>query len=238
MGRRGNSNYSILFDVEFETKQVERALQQVKRNMKSPKFELDTSGAQDSVKKLGRSMGDVQLTFNAANEVFRTTIDVIKSMSEQVYELDGALTEFRKVSDLSGQALDDYVGKLQIMGDEVARTGSEMIEAATTFRKNGFNDEDAATLGLVASKFQNVADDAVSAGDAASFIISQMMAFDIGADSAEHIIDAVNEVSNSFSVSSTDISKSLGNMSAVMSQTGASFEQSLGIAKARSSKTG
>ena len=38
-----------------------------------------------------------------------------------------------------------------------------------------------------------------------------------------------NEVSNSFSVSSSDISDSLGNMSAVMSQTGASFEQSLGM---------
>ena len=93
MGRRGNSNYSILFDVEFETKQVEQALQQVKRNMKSPKLELDTKGAQDSVEKLGKSMEDVQLTFNAANEVFGTTIDVIKTMAEQVYELDSALTE-------------------------------------------------------------------------------------------------------------------------------------------------
>lgn len=97
------------------------------------------------------------------------------------------------------------------------------------FRKNGFNDSDAATLGTIAAKFQNVADEAISAGDAASFIISQMTAFDIGAESAEHIIDAVNEVSNSFSVSSSDISDSLGNMSAVMAQTGATFEQSLGM---------
>lgn len=97
------------------------------------------------------------------------------------------------------------------------------------FRKNGFNDSDAAILGTIAAKFQNVADEAISAGDAASFIISQMVAFDIGAESAEHIIDAVNEVSNSFSVSSSDISNSLGNMSAVMSQTGATFEQSLGM---------
>lgn len=104
-----------------------------------------------------------------------------------------------------------------------------MLQSATEFRKNGFNDSDAATLGTIAAKFQNVADEAMSAGEAASFIISQMTAFDIGAESAEHIIDAVNEVSNSFSVSSSDISNSLGNMSAVMSQTGASFEESLGM---------
>lgn len=113
---------------------------------------------------------------------------------------------------------------------------SEMLEATTNFRKNGFNDEDAATLGLVASKFQNVADEAISAGDSASFIISQLVAFGDSmegfateGEKAEHIIDAVNQVANEFSVSSADLSNSLGNMSAVMSQSGASFEESLGM---------
>ena len=39
--------------------------------------------------------------------------------------------------------------------------------------------------------FQNVADDAMSAGDAASFIISQLKAFNKPASEASHIIDAV-----------------------------------------------
>ena len=49
-------------------------------------------------------------------------------------------------------------------------------------------------MGTIAAKFQNVADEAISAGEAASFIISQMVAFDIGAESAEHIIDAVKHI--------------------------------------------
>ena len=77
--------------------------------------------------------------------------------------------------------------------------------------------------------YQNVSDEAISAGDSASFLISQMIAFDIPAEKAEHIADAVNEVANSFSVSSADIANNLGNMSAVMAQTGATFEQSLGM---------
>lgn len=81
----------------------------------------------------------------------------------------------------------------------------------------------------MASTFQNVADEAISAGDSASFLISQMTAFDIAAEDASHIADAVNAVSNAFSVSSADISNNLGNMSAVMAQTGATFEESLGI---------
>lgn len=40
--------------------------------------------------------------------------------------------------------------------------------------------------------YQNVSDEAISAGDSASFIIAQMVAFGIEAENAEHIIDAVD----------------------------------------------
>lgn len=113
---------------------------------------------------------------------------------------------------------------------------SEMLQATTEFRKNGFNDEDAAQLGQIASMYQNVSDEMVSAGDSASFIIAQLVAFgdemvgfNTEAEKATHIIDAVNEVANNFSVSSADLANNLGNMSAVMSQTGASFEESLAM---------
>lgn len=62
------------------------------------------------------------------------------------------------------------------------------------FRKNGFNDEDAAGLAELSAKFQNVADEELSAGEAASFMIAQMVAFGIEAEDASRIIDSVNEV--------------------------------------------
>ena len=67
-----------------------------------------------------------------------------------------------------------------------------MLDAATEFRKNGFNDEDAAQLGQIAAMYQNVSDEAISASNSASFIIAQMTAFGIEAENAEHIIDAVD----------------------------------------------
>ena len=44
-------------------------------------------------------------------------------MYEQVKNLDDAMTDFKKVSDLQGAALDKYVAKLSQSGREVARTG-------------------------------------------------------------------------------------------------------------------
>lgn len=104
-----------------------------------------------------------------------------------------------------------------------------MIEAATEFRKNSFNDSDSATLAKVATTFQNVADEAMSASDSASFIIAQMKAFNIDASNAEHIIDAVNSVSNNYAVSSGKLAQNLGNMSAAMATGNNTFEQSLGM---------
>ena len=112
-----------------------------------------------------------------------------------------------------------------------------MVEAATEFRKNGFNDSDAATLAKTATMFQNVSDEAISAGDSASFIISQMIAFGIEAKDAQSIIDKVNETANKFSVSSGDLSKALGIVASTSSAMGNSIDQTLGVVTAITEQT-
>lgn len=104
-----------------------------------------------------------------------------------------------------------------------------MVEAATEFRKSNFNDQDSATLALVSSMFQNVADEAITAGDAASFLIAQMSAFDIQAEDSMSIIDAVNEVSNQFAVSSGDLANSLGIVSSALAVGNNEFQEVLGL---------
>ena len=73
-----------------------------------------------------------------------------------------------------------------------------MVSAATEYRKNGFNDKDAAQLAQVSSMFQNVSDESISTGDAAQFLISQLIAFNKTTGDVEgnamHIADALNEV--------------------------------------------
>lgn len=109
------ANYSILVDVSLQTKQIQEQLNKVK----GAKIDIDTS----SVKQASQDINDLALDFNAANTVFSKTIDIISSLAGQVLELDSALTEYKKVSDLSGSALDDYVDKLSKVGLTVGRTG-------------------------------------------------------------------------------------------------------------------
>lgn len=104
-----------------------------------------------------------------------------------------------------------------------------MLDAATQFRKAGYSDKDSATLATVATMYQNVADEEISAGEAANFVISQMKAFNLTADDAMHIIDGLNEVSNNFAVSSADLAINLPKASAALALGNNTYEQSIGM---------
>lgn len=104
-----------------------------------------------------------------------------------------------------------------------------MVEGATNFKKSGYSEEDSASLARIAALYQNIADEQISAGDSADFIISQMKAFNIEASDAESIINKVNEVSNNYAVSSTDLAKGLKLVSAALSVGGNSLDEVLGL---------
>ncbi len=149
---------------------------------------------------------------------------------EAIFDLDEAITEFNKVSDLSENGnLQEYIEQLGELGETVARTRSEMLEGATMYVKSGFTEEEAATLAQVNALLQNVADSELSASEASNILISTMKAFNITADEAVHIVDAINEVSNSFAVSSSDISDGLANVASTASAAGNSLEQTEGL---------
>lgn len=111
---------------------------------------------------------------------------------------------------------------------------TEMIQASAEFKKSGYTDEESASLAKVSSMFQNVADSELNAGDSASFIISQMKAFNITAEDSESIINRVNEVSNNFAVSSTDISAGLTKSSSALAVYGNTMDESIGLITAGS----
>lgn len=161
--------------------------------------------------------------------VFYTAVSAIKSMVDEVIALDSALVDLQKVSDLSGKSLEKFVSKAYEVAAEVANTGSEVINASTEFSKAGYSEDDVLNLGKLALVYKNVADEQISAADSASFMIAQMKAFNIEANKAVHIIDSVNEVSNKYAVSSSDISENLGKASASLSASNTTYEQSLGL---------
>ena len=116
-----------------------------------------------------------------------------------------------------------------------------MVSAATEYRKNGFNDQDAAQLARVSSMFQNVADESISTGDAAQFLISQLIAFNKATGDVEgnamYIADALNEVANNFAVGTGDLATGLKVVASSSAGMNNSFEQTIGLMTAITEQT-
>lgn len=114
---KSNANYSILVDIELQTKQIQ---DQLDKAGKKAKLNVTDNGG---TKKLKEDAQELELQWQQAQYVMSECLKVINSMVDEVYSLNSAMIEFQKVSDLSGQGLEDYLDKLSEMGKEVARTG-------------------------------------------------------------------------------------------------------------------
>ena len=116
--------YSILVNVEAQTQEAIKQVQSA-FNKQSIKIGVDASGAEEATK----AAENLVLTFQEANLIMFKSLDIITSMVDEVYALDSSLTEFKKVSDLSGASLDNYTSKLSEIGKTVARTGKPKSQA-------------------------------------------------------------------------------------------------------------
>ena len=84
-----------------------------------------------AVKSLGADFVDTfgkVAKFGAITAIIGAFTSAVAEAVQTVKEFDDTLTDLRKVSDLEGQALDDYTKKLGELGETVARTRKFLCE--------------------------------------------------------------------------------------------------------------
>lgn len=246
-----SSNFQILVAATLDAANIQKQLNAISKKYGTIKINLDvnTNALNEATNSLGNLNTNLHETSVAAKESSQSIGDIIAKVTkfgaatliinkfresiiegyQAVKDLDASVTEYSKVSDLSSTQMKNYIEDARELGLTVARTADEMIEAATEFKKMGNDDSASLILGQQATMFQNIADEAITAGDSASFINSQMKAFNLTANETIHILDAVNEVANNFAVSSGDISTALPKVASTMALAGNSFEETMGL---------
>ena len=103
----------------------------LKQKLKNQKIEINTkvTGTEQvknlntAVQDTNKSVEEATITWQQYREVLNLATRAIEAFVGQTMEMDEALTEFKKVSTLSGNELDRYVDKLAQAGKQVARTG-------------------------------------------------------------------------------------------------------------------
>ena len=162
-------------------------------------------------------------------QIFSAVSSSFSKMVQEVRDLDVEMTEFSKVTDLTEQQTEKFIEDSYELGESVARTGTEVVQATTLFKKMGHTVDESMDLAKDALTWTNVADGMVSVEEASNMLISTMKAFEKQGLSSTHVIDALNEVSNKYSTSSSALSNNLSTVAATLAVSGTSFEQTLGL---------
>lgn len=127
-----NTSWNIGVGIEIKTstseiqKKLNEAAKNVNINIKAKGAKEASDGISDLSKNMNKassSAKNFELTYQAANMIMEKSVDIIRSMVSEVYTMNAAQVELAKVTDLSGESMDEYVSKLTDMGAEVAKTG-------------------------------------------------------------------------------------------------------------------
>lgn len=122
--------------------------------------------------------------------------DVFRYFSQGVQyvrEIDGALTELKKVTDETDASYAKFLQDMSKTGSVIGATVSNLTTMAAEWSRLGFSMEEAGRLAESTAILLNVSEfeDATTASEA---LISTMQAFQYTADESQHVVDILNEV--------------------------------------------
>ncbi|MDD3001888.1 MAG: phage tail tape measure protein [Candidatus Riflebacteria bacterium] len=161
--------------------------------------------------------------------IFRKLTSAISDMIETVSSLDKSLVELRKVTDMTDSQLESFTKTAFEVGDAVARTGQEVIDAAAIFKRSGYEINESLDLSKAAMTMLNVGDGIDNVSDAATTLISVLKGYNLEADKAMEVTSLINEVSNNASINFEDLAEGLTRTSAVFNQAGVSMGKLSGL---------
>ena len=85
--------FTVLFEAQLSNaSDIQKQLDKLNPKVKIS-TDIDTGNAEQQVRGLIDAGSDLGLTYQEANAIMSESIKIISSMVDQVFELDGALTE-------------------------------------------------------------------------------------------------------------------------------------------------
>jgi TP901 family phage tail tape measure protein len=182
-----------------------------------------------NLEKASQGFGDISLKilqWTAATTAVFSLIRGMKDLVVQVKNLDSAMLELAKVTDLTDSELNNLTKSMIQLGESTGRTLEETIDAYAEFARAGFDiKSQVPILAEYALVMTNVADGITETSDAAGVLISIIKGFGLEAEEASRITDVLNQISNNTAISFDALADIMSRSSAVVAQTGTSLEE-------------
>lgn len=130
----------------------------------------------------------------SATAIIGTAVNTLRNVYEKVKDIDSAMTELKKVTELTESQYESFGKTAKRVADSIGGRISDTISAVADFSRLGYGIGDATKLAEAAIVYKNVGDGIEDIGTASQSIISTMKAFGIESDKAMFIVDKFNEV--------------------------------------------
>ena len=130
----------------------------------------------------------------AATTIIGAITDILRNAYTRVLDIDKAMTELRKVTDLTEESYKRFGDTAAKVAREVGGTIADTINATADFARLGFSVNEATELAKAAMIYKNVGDGIEDISQASESIISTIKGFGLEASDAMGIIDKFNEV--------------------------------------------
>lgn len=136
--------------------------------------------------------------WTALTTVVFAPIQLFRDMVNTIYEIDTAIVNLKKVSDELGETvgIKEFTKDMNEMARAVGHSTVAAINSITEFKRLGYTLKEAKILGEQALVYSNIGD--MDIKDATKSIISTLAGFQLGVEDVNHVMDAYNEVTNSY----------------------------------------
>lgn len=223
----------IMHRLQNESNLTDEQLKQIRMRF----YEIQTSAKAagmsgntffDTMKKGFAKFGGWSLitrTLMAAYRIFTNMITAVK-------DLDAAMTELRKVTDLSERSYREYLNTAKQLSQTIGATLADTVNATADFARLGYSISESTALAEAALVYKNVGDGIEDISTASESLISTIKAFEKFGESANNamsIIDRFNEVGNNFAISSEGIGSALQRSASSLAAAGNSLNQSIAL---------
>lgn len=165
-------------------------------------------------------------------------VNCVKDMINNVIKLDSAMTELRKVTNLTDSEYDKFLSDASVMAKNIGATISDTVNATADFSRLGFNIDDASKLAEAALIYKNIGDgidDISQATESLTSTVKAFEAFGISASDAMFIVDKFNEVGNNFAISSEGIGVALKKSASSLAAANNTLDESIALITAMNS---
>lgn len=226
-----------------------QAIQQQLKNNQDPevlkRMTLEFSKIQSEAKAAGLVVNNFAsslkntalqvLGLTSAVAIFHRGISVLKEMVQNVKDVDKAMTELYRVTNLSSSQYEALYDKMTVSAKQYGATLSDVINSTASWVRLGFDANTAAQLSEISAMYQHVTD--LDEATAVKNLVTAYKGFQesllnqTGGNEVEafsQIADVYDRLGNEFAESAADVGDGLSRSASVLQQGGASIQEAAG----------